>query len=104
MADVVLEIVTCKMKEGVTDAQVIEAADALQRDVAGMPGFVGRQVLKSGDGTWVDVVRWTSEELALAAFKEIEERPSAQAFMAITDMSSVTMLHAHPVKDYAGGS
>lgn len=98
----VLEIVTFKAKPGVTDDRVLEAADALQRDVEPLEGYLGRRLLKAEDGTWVDTVRWTSVEAAHAAFKLIESRPSAAAFMELTEAESITMLHAHPVKDYAG--
>ena len=98
----VLEIVTFKTKPGVGDERVLAAADALQRDVEPLEGYLGRRLLKAEDGTWVDTVRWRSVEAAHAAFKLIEGKPSAAAFMEITEMESIRMLHAHPVKDYAG--
>src|SRR5688500_6666042 len=98
----VLEIVTFKTKPGVADDRVLAAADALQRDVEPLEGYLGRRLLKADDGTWVDTVRWSSVEAAHAAFKLIESKPSAAAFMEITEAESIRMLHAHPVKEYAG--
>ena len=98
----VLELVTFKTKPGVTDDRVLAAADALQRDVEPLEGYLGRRLLKTGDGTWVDTVRWTTLEAAHAAARLIEAKPSAEAFMAITEVESIRMLHAQPVKEYAG--
>ena len=98
----VLEIVTFKTKPGVADDRVLAAADALQRDVEPLEGYLGRRLLKAEDGTWVDTVRWTTMEAAHAAAQLIESKPSAQAFMEITEVESIRMLHAHPVKEYAG--
>ena len=97
----ILEIVTFTMKPGVTDAQVLAAADALQRDVEHLHGYVARRLLKTDDGTWVDMVRWTSVEAAHAAARLVEAAPSAQAFMEITDVEGIRMLHARPVREYA---
>ena len=99
----VLELVLFKTNPGVTDAQVLAAADALQRDVEGLPGYVARRLQQADDGTWVDTVHWTTLDAALAAFKIIETKPSAQAFMEIVDPESIQMLHARPVRDYAPG-
>ena len=98
----VLEIVTFKAKPGVADDRVLAAADALQRDVERLEGYLGRRLLKAEDGTWVDTVRWTSVDAAHAAFKLIESKPSAAAFMELTEAESIRMLHAQPVKDYTG--
>src|SRR5688572_3145633 len=99
----VLEIVTFKTKPGVGDERVLAAADALQRDVEPLEGYLGRRLLKAEDGTWVDTVRWTSLEAAHAAFTLIASKPSAAAFMELTEAESITMLHAHAVKEYAAG-
>jgi hypothetical protein len=98
--DDVLELVTFKTLPGVTDEQVVATADALQRDVEPLEGYRARRLLKAEDGTWVDTVRWTSMAAAHAAAEVIESKPSAQAFMEITDVESIRMLHAHPLKDY----
>ena len=97
----VLEIVTVTMKPGVTDAQVLAAADALQRDVEHLDGYVARRLLKTDDGTWVDIVRWTSMEAAHAAAQRVGTAPSAQALMEIADAERMRMLHARPVREYA---
>jgi hypothetical protein len=97
----ILELVLFRALPGVADSQVLAAADALQRDVEGLPGYLSRRLLKAGDGTWVDTVRWTSLDAALAAAGAIEAKPSAHAFMQIVDPQSIQMLHAQLVQEYA---
>ena len=98
--DDVLEIVTFKTKPGVSDAQVLSAADGLQREVERLDGYRARRLLKTDDGTWVDMVWWTTLEAAHAAAQTIETQPIAQTFMEIADAQSIRMLHARPVKEY----
>ena len=96
----ILEIVLWCARDGATEAQVLAAADALQRDVAAFPGYLRRRVLRAEDGQWADLVEWTSLEEARAAAEAVMARPSAGAFMALVDEASVRMLHATPRRAY----
>ena len=94
------EIMLFKLKDGIGDAQILEASDALQRDVEGMDGYISRRLLKTDDGRWIDVVEWESLDAAHHASELIMPRPSAQRFMDLVDMPSVTVLLARPAKAY----
>ena len=95
------EIVLFKLKDGISDAQILEASDALQRDVQGMDGYLARRLLKTGDGQWIDVVEWESLDAAHRAAEVVMPRPSALRFMDLVDMPSVTVLLARPATAYA---
>ena len=95
------EIVLFKLKDGVLDAQILEASDALQRDLEGMAGYLSRRLLKTDDGQWIDLVEWESLDAAHHASEAIMPRPSAQRFMDLVDMPSVTVLLARPATAYA---
>ena len=77
----IVEVVQFKARPGVSDAQICDAADALQRDVQHLPGYMHRRLLKSQDGQWLDIVDWTGLGEALQAADVIMARPSAQSFM-----------------------
>jgi hypothetical protein len=95
-----VEIVLYRSKPGVTDEQVLAASDALQADVAGFAGYIGRRLMKTADGLWVDALDWGSLEQAEAAAAAIMERPSAARFMALVEESTIQMLHPLPVRVY----
>src|SRR5687768_13380134 len=57
---VVIEWAPFRLRDGVTDAELMEASAAIQRDfLEARPGFVRRELVRSGDGLWADVVYWT---------------------------------------------
>ena len=96
----IVEVVQFKAKPGVSDAQIRAAADALQRDVDGLPGYMRRRLLKSADGQWIDIVDWTGLDEALQAAEAIMARPSAQGFIDLVEPESIIMLHLAPVQVY----
>ena len=98
----VIEIALFRVKAGVTDERVLEVSDALQRDVVKLEGYLGRQLCRSEDGQWADVVRWTGLEVAERAMREMEGHACMRAFMEIEEPGSTQLLHVRPVKEYEG--
>ena len=98
----IVEVVQFKAKSGVSDAQIRDAADALQRDVEQFPGYLHRRLVKSEDGQWLDIVDWTGLGEALQAAEAIMAQPSAQSFMELVEPESIKMLHLAPVQVYSG--
>ena len=96
----VVEVVLVRAKPGVTDEQILEAADGLQREVEHFPGYIGRQVLKSEDGQWLDIVDWVSLDDALRAAEAIMQRPIAQTYLSLVETESLRTLHLAPVRVY----
>ena len=96
-----VEVVMFRAKSGAGDAQILEVADALQRDLEGFDGYISRRLLKSEDGQWIDIVDWTSLDEAQQASEAIMQRPSAERFMAAVDPESITMFHLAPLRVYA---
>ena len=99
-----VEVVLFRANPGVGDEEIMEVADALQREVEAFSGYIGRCLLKSEDGEWIDLVDWTSLDGALEASRAILERPVAQAFEALVDGESVRILHLTPVRVYDASS
>ena len=96
-----IEVVMFRAQPGVSDAQILEAADVLQRDVEEFGGYISRRLLKSEDGQWLDIVDWTSLDEARQAGEAIMQRPSAQRFDALVDAESVKVFHLAPLRVYA---
>lgn len=97
----VVELAQFKAKPGVSDTQVITASDeAHQGFLAKQRGYSKRELLKSSNGTWVDIVHWESIEDAQAAMNSFMGHPSTQAFGGVIDPSTIVMMHLEIVKKY----
>jgi hypothetical protein len=71
-----------------------EAAERSQSGFLGrQDGFVGRDLLRAEDGSWMDVVRFETADAAKAAFEAFAGHPDARAFESMLDPSAVTMSH-----------
>lgn len=93
---VIVEWAPFRVREGVADADVIEAAEALQREfLECCDGFLGRELLRSADGQWADLVRWRDESAAHAIMDRIAESAVCQRYFAL-------MIGADPADPAAG--
>lgn len=74
---VIVEWAPFRLAEGVEEARLIAASEALQSGfLAGQQGFIRRELLKGRDGQWVDMVVWESQEAADQAAKNAAENPA----------------------------
>ena len=65
---VVIEWAPFRLRAGVTEAELLEASEAIQREFLGrQPGFVRRELARGADGLWADVVHWADGAAAEAA-------------------------------------
>jgi len=95
-----VEIVMYRVRPGVGDDQIIALSDIMQTDVERFPGYIGRRLLKSEDGLWLDIVDWASMEEALNAATQFSTFPAAQQFGELADVENVAMYHLAPVREY----
>lgn len=71
-----LEFAPFVTKPGVTESQLLEASQSLQRDfLEKRDGFVSRHLLKEADGNFADIIWWTSADAAERAMKEVFNSP-----------------------------
>ena len=90
----IVETAQFAVKAGVTDAQLLAASrEAHDGYLSRCRGFVGRELLKSDDGTWLDIVRFETMADAQAAFAGFVGNPSTQAFEGVIDPATAQMRH-----------
>jgi hypothetical protein len=66
----VIEWAPFRLREGVTESELLEASNAIQRNfLDGRPGFLRRELARSDDGLWSDVVQWSDAAAAAAAME-----------------------------------
>lgn len=80
----VIEWAPFRTRDGVSEAQLLEAADALQREfLVAQRGFVRRELLRASDGSWVDLVYWTDADAAHAIMDAIATSAACQRYFAL---------------------
>lgn len=94
---IVLELAIGEVKPGVSRAEYLQAASAVETDLRQMPGFRSRTLLAGEGGLWVDLVYWDSLEEALQAAQAFTEIPSALPMIAMLNSDTIRMYHLEPV-------
>lgn len=88
-----IEVVTFDVKAGVSKKEASRKLAGLNELVKNYEGFIKRDLSCNEDGKWVDIVYWTSKELALKAASEVASNEKAAEIFAIIDENSVKMNH-----------
>lgn len=87
------------VNEGIKDSDLIAVANRLQTDfLAKQAGYVRRELLKGAGNGWVDLIYWTTEKEAKAAFKNSENSPACAEYfglMAPADPQNTPQGFAH---------
>lgn len=103
---VVVEWAPFRLAAGASEAALLEASDAIQRDfLRHQPGFVRRELLRGADGQWADVVVWADEPTATAAMGAAASSAACRAYFHLMaggdSMDAATgVLHLHRVRAY----
>jgi len=88
----VIEIVTMKLKDGVTFEAFAPVDHAVETEhVSKQPGFIARETARGEDGEWLVAVHWASAEDAQASMDGFSSAPAAARFMQMIDTSTMQM-------------
>lgn len=94
----VAEIVIFKPYAGVESRELLEKARNIDDALRAMPGFVGREILQTDDGKWIDLVRWRSLQEAREAAEKVMTIPECLAFFDLIDKETMMFMHATPAE------
>ena len=97
---IILNVVMCKLNEGVQDADYLKASDAITTDMNNTKGFIRRELFKSTDGMWIDLVYWESLEDAHKFAEEFSKLPSAASFGTMIDAKTIALHHFEQMRSY----
>ena len=88
----VIEVVTFKLKTGVSAAEFAPVDKAVGREhVAKQPGFISRESARGADGAWLVIVHWRSVRDADASMASFEKAAAAAPFMSKIETSTMSM-------------
>ena len=81
---VVIEWAPFRLREGVTEAQLLEASEAIQRAfLARQAGFLHRELARGADDLWADVVHWADGAAAEAAMKAAASSRACSTYFSL---------------------
>lgn len=79
----VVEMAPFRLADGVTVEQVAEASRRLEEEfLAGLPGYLGRCLLRGGQDEWMDLVFWRTPEDAARAMEAAASSAACAAYFA----------------------
>lgn len=94
MSNHVIETVTFRLVDGVSQEQFLEDARQATAFMTARPGFLRRRLSCEENGTWIEHVEWARMEDAKAAAAEIGSDEHARAFVRTIDGPSVKISHS----------
>ena len=81
MTDQVLELATIKLAPHSTEADLLTASKTFQEEfLNNQDGFIRRDMVRKGDGTFLDVILWESRAQADAVFERAQTSEAAGAY------------------------
>ena len=84
----IVEWAPIKLAKGMTEQELLNASATFQRDfLADQPGFVSRELIRKGDGEYVDIIHWRSEADVKAIMAKVEGSQACAAYFSVMDMS-----------------
>lgn len=89
----IIETVSFKLAEGVSDEDFVKTTEAVGDYLQTCDGFSQRRLSKSADGRWLEHVEWENLEKAEAASKSFMEQETIMPYMQSIDPESVEMQH-----------
>jgi hypothetical protein len=92
----VLEMVSFKLAGHIEEEHFLAAAEASNGALITLPGFLGRRLVKTAEGEWLDICEWRTEASARAAGEVFHQLSQAQIFCSMIDAGSVKVSH-HPI-------
>jgi hypothetical protein len=93
-----VEVALYQLKSGIEEAQFLAVSDEATGVYRKLSGFVRRELMKSEDGKWVDLVYWQNRDLAKKAEPMIYHDPTIANVMAVLDTETMIFTHAEPVR------
>ena len=87
-----IEIVTFRLKDGVTEEAFVEETKKMEREFLGkLQGFIDRDTGRSETGDWVVVLHWERAEDAQASMDKFVAAPGTKAFTSLINLDTFVM-------------
>ncbi len=85
----VIEYVTFKINDGITQANFIKAANESEMALKTITGFIHRSIALQENGTWIEVVFWENKQVAIDGLNIFLEHEQSKNFLNFIDNESI---------------
>lgn len=92
---VVVEYLEFNLVDGANPDSFLRETLAMDEVLEGYDGFVARHLARNTDGSWVEVVYWTSQDDAEAALPRFVEDPRTKGFLALVNGDSLSVKYSN---------
>ncbi len=99
-----IEMVSFKLNENATKAQMIATNSAMQTFLNQQPGFLYRSLSCDDQGQWFDVVYWASLEQAQQGGEAFMKSDACATLMPLIDAESCKMRHMNALSEILSDS
>ena len=97
----VVHVAEMRARPGVRDEELIAASQEAQDGFfAAHSGYAGRELLKSAEGVWLDIMYWESEADAAAARQAFRGHASTRRFGSLLDPTTFKMIEYRSIRKY----
>lgn len=93
MEQTVAEIVTFRLRPGVSDSEFLASVLATDTFLRACPGFLRRRLARDADGAWIDFAEWRDLVAAKSASSEFMTHPDVRPFCGMIDMATAECRH-----------
>jgi len=93
MTNHVIEIVTFKLADGVSEAEFLKTVPASNDFLNTMDGFVSRRLSRDDEGTWMEHIEWKTLAAATTASEAFMKQASLKPMMQAIDGANAKMSH-----------
>ncbi len=92
-SDIVVEVVTFKSVAGTSSERLVAAAAGVRSFMEEQKGYLGRQLLETEDGIWIDIVRWADVRSATNAAQLAQHSDICLLFFSMIDPPTMSVYH-----------
>ncbi|KIC22977.1 MULTISPECIES: antibiotic biosynthesis monooxygenase family protein [unclassified Leisingera] len=92
---VIVEYLEFNLVDGANPDEFLRETLAMDEVLEGYDGFVARHLARNTDGSWVEVVYWTSLEDAEAALPRFVEDPRTKGFLGLVNGDSLSVKYSN---------
>jgi len=97
----VVHVAEMRARAGVRDEELIAASQEAQDGFfVVQSGYAGRELLKSAEGVWLDIMYWESEAHAAAARQLFRGHPSTRLFGSLLEPATFKMIEYRLIRRY----
>lgn len=92
MQTTIVETARIRLASGASETELIAASDRFQTAfLDAQPGFLRRELLKLGEGDYLDLVHWADRQAADAVLELAMNSAPCRAYFALMEMDATDM-------------